>query len=275
MKKDAYLNDAHVRDFLAWAAPLVEGKRPLRHSLKPGEWHCETLFEAYRCYKWPFTCHLPEQPEPFYGHSYQDTVFVLDTLCGQLNESKETDEKRFREAAIAVFHWGGGGVRQNERRLSELDLCQLTKSADLLDPEQADLSRLREVSPMNSGFSKLYSLLIDGFPIYDSRVACALASLVRLFCEERGCKEVPEQLRFTIPPTQSNAPRNPSSGNLKFPTIRWDDKQRYAQANVRAAWLLGALSKNPPFSNCADSLRALQSAMFMVGYKVYTEPETP
>ena len=121
---------------------------------------------------------------------------------------------------------------------------------------------------MTSGFSKIYSLLIDGFPIYDSRVACALASLVRLFCEETGCAEVPAQLRFGLPSSQGRVRRDPSCGSIVFPRI-WSPR-RYAQSNVMAAWLLDALAANPPFAWLGDDrLRAIQSAMFMIGYTVY------
>ena len=125
---------------------------------------------------------------------------------------------------------------------------------------------------MTSGFSKIYSLLVDGFPIYDSRVGCALASLVRLFCEETGRTAVPAQLRFALPPSQGRVRRDPSSGPLVSPWI-WSPG-RYAHSNVMAAWLLDALAATPPFSELGgDRLRAIQSAMFMIGYTVYAEPK--
>lgn len=48
---------------------------------------------------------------------------------------------------------------------------------------------------MNSGFSKIYSLLVDDFIMYDSRVAAALCLLVRRFCEAKGLNEVPGSLK--------------------------------------------------------------------------------
>ncbi len=36
-----------------------------------------------------------------------------------------------------------------------------------------------------------------------------------------------------------------------------------------AAWLLGALAGNPPFSGESDPLLAVESALFMVGFRVY------
>ena len=147
----------------------------------------------------------------------------------------------------------------------------LTKTACLLDPATADLTRLSGARPMNSGFSKIYSLLIDGFPIYDSRVACALASLVRLFCEESGRSEVPEQLGLGLPPSYLGKARDPSCGSLVFRRT-WTPGS-YARSNVMAAWLLDALAATPPFSRERDPRHAIQSALFMIGFNVYQERE--
>ena len=271
MKRAEYLNDPSVRGFLDWATPLAAGTRPLAHhwhSPKWGSWSCETLFGAYRSYDWPFTLTLPGASTPCSGRSYEDTVAVLDELSRQLRESVETnDATRFLEAAVGVVQWGQ--VRQNEQWLragGEEALPLLTTTARRLDPGEADLLLLSDVRRMNSGFSKIYSLLLEGFPIYDSRVACALASLVRLFCEETGRTELPAQLAFGIPPSRAQESRNPSSEHLTFPRI-WSPR-RYARSNIMAAWLLDALSAHSPFAELGpERQRALQSAMFMIGYE--------
>ena len=277
MNRDAYLGDPHVRDFVDWSAALVSGKRPLRHrwdSQRWGSWSCETLFDAYCRYDWPFRCCVPGDSAPRRGRSYEDTVAVLDDLGHVLRRSADrNDADSFLEAAVAVLEWGR--VRRSERRLRALGaraVGELTETARRLDPAGADLDRLSDVSPINSGFSKIYSLLLDGFPIYDSRVACGLASLVRLFCEETGRPEIPAALAFGIPPSRARARRDPSCGALCFPRI-WTPR-RYAQSNVMAAWLLDVLSQQSPFVELeSERQRALQSAMFMVGYTVYRTPE--
>ena len=272
MKRATYLDDPHVRDFLEWAAPLATGERPLRHqwrSPKWGSWSCETLFDAHRAYKWPFTCYLAGDSAPRNGWSYEDTVAVLDALKRQLWDSVgRNDTRRFLEAAVAVAQWGK--VRGTERRLRGLGgdaLPELTATARLLDPAVADLRCVSDVRLMTSGFSKIYSLLVDGFPIYDSRVACGIASLVRFFCEETQRTEVPASLAFGIPPSQGRVKRNPSCTPLVFPRLWSSSHRRYAESNVMAAWLLDALSEAPPFSELGgERQRALQSAMFMIGY---------
>ena len=273
MDREAYLRDPRVLDFVDWAAPLVSGERPLRHrwsSKRLGSWSFETLADAYRQYDWPFGCRVPGEPGLREGRSYDDTLAVLDALRQRLRDSERlNDASGFLEAAVAVLEWGK--VRRGEPRLRALGdraMGELTAAARLLDPAGADLRRLSGVPHMNSGFSKIYSLLLDGFPIYDSRVACALASLVRLFCEQAELREVPASLAFGIPPTQARAPRDPSCGRLLFPRIR--TPRRYAESNVMAAWLLDELSQRSPFAEPGtDRRHALQSAMFMIGYTVY------
>ena len=268
IKRTAYLDDSNVRCFLAWADPLASGERLIRHrwdSPKWGQWECETLFGAYRTYCWRVTTVLPGDSTPRRGCSYQDTVDVLDDLKQQLRQGKENNPVRFVEAARAVARWGQ--VRSSA--LSEESLTMLAETAALLDPAEADLNRLSGVRLMNASLSEIYSLLLDDFPIYDSRVACALASLVCLWSEESGRTEVPKLLRLRLPPSRGTKSRNPSRGPHVFPRI--GNPRRYAESNVMAAWLLDALAEKPRFSELGrDGLRAIQSAMFMIGYTVYS-----
>ena len=151
------------------------------------------------------------------------------------------------------------------RALGDDALPKLTVAARLLDPAVADLGCLSDVQPMTSGFSKIYSLLIDDFPIYDNRVACGIASLVRLFCEETGGTDVPTPLAFGLPRGRARVNRDPSCQPFVFRQI--GTPRRYAESNVMASWLLDALSATPCFSELGvERQRAVQFAMFMIDY---------
>ena len=54
-------------------------------------------------------------------------------------------------------------------------------NANLLDPRYGDADNLKGFKFMGSGYSKVYSHMIKDFPMYDSRVACALTSLIPHF----------------------------------------------------------------------------------------------
>ena len=175
MKRDAYLEDPDVSDFVAWASNLVTGEWGLHHSWtgKQGNipnfgFRCDSLYEAYTHYDW-------------YGN-FEGAVNLMDDFRSKLQDAiGDGDSTRFLDTAISIMKWGG---IHNERRLPGLGsraLDVLTEAGSKLDPGLADTDELAGFGPMGSGYSKIYSLLLDDFPIYDSRVACAMTSLIRLF----------------------------------------------------------------------------------------------
>ncbi len=274
MQRRDYEADADVQSFVQWATRLVTGERALRQSWtspKWGSWWCDSLLDAYCGFDWPFSVTLPGESKRTRGRSFEENVRVLDRLSGLLRSgAKQRDTATFRAAAIAVVDWGG--VPRNRQRLLELGdsiLPTILAAARQLDPAHANLTQLDDVRYMNSGFSKIYSLLLDGFPIYDSRVACALASLLKLYCLKKGRQCVPPALVFGIPPNHGQTRRNPSEGTLRFPPVRPGDPGGYAASNLKAAWLIGLLSEKGRFGEMgrARGLLALQSALFMIGYE--------
>ena len=276
MKRETWLADQEVRSFLDWARLFVTGERALKHewaSLSPrwGAFGCQSLFEAYSKFDWPFSVRMPGELERRKGSSPDRNFAVLDSLSSLLRQAADQGSAtEFLKVAIAVVDWGG--VRRNRARLKKLGadaLAVVLADAARLNPASADLSQLGEVSHLNSGFSKIHALLNDEFPIYDSRVACALASMVRRYCEENCRDAVPPQLAFSIPPSRGRFKRNPSAGALHFPNTRWGDAKQYANSNVIAAWLLADLAQCGQFGTLPSDRRllALQSAMFMLGYR--------
>lgn len=277
MQRLDYYADAHVQGFARWMTPILTGERRFQHrwsSPKWGEWSCTSLFDAYQRFRWPFTTTQPGERQPKRKQTFEENVEELAWLGDVLKDSAQNqDADAFFGAALAVVDWGG--VRRNRPRLEMLraapdGLQTILAARDQLDPMKADLTRLDAVRDMNSGFSKIYSLLLDGFPIYDSRVAAALASLVRFYSEEQGLAEVPAALQLGLPLPRRSSSRDPSAGTLRFPHLRPSQRTRYAISNVKAAWLLGLLADLGCFGQEPRERRllALQSALFMIGYAV-------
>lgn len=275
MNRADYLSEQHVAGFLHWLTPRLAGAGALPHhwwSPRFGDWSCESLFDAYERYSWPFSVTLPGETGPTRGRTFAENLEVLSHLADTLGSSaRDDDADLFLAASIAVVDWGG--VRGNRRRLQQLGadaLRTIKSSAEQLDPATADTSQLDQVIDMNAGFSKIYSLLLDGFPIYDSRVAAALSYLVRLYCEDTGLQTVPSALAFSLPAWRGDVRRDPSAGGLMFRRLWPGHPERYADSNLRAAWLLGEASRLGPFGHIPGSgaLRALESALFMIGYSL-------
>ena len=175
---------------------------------------------------------------------------------------------RFISKAREIAEWGD--IR-NLKRLNEwgqLDPQDLQSHiADVrrkLNPVTADTAELTNFRYMGSAFSKIYSALIPGLPIYDSRVACALACLVRLYCRDSGRSQVPPLFNLGIPPGRGNA-----GGRCSSPQIYASQESKYAKANLQFAWLMQGLTADPgEFAQVPAGQRvdALQSALFMLGY---------
>ena len=96
----------------------------------------------------------------------------------------------------------------------------LFSNARLLDPACADALKAGGLTFMGAGYSKIYSLMLDDFPIYDSRVACSLTSLIRLYCRDQGLPGIPDLLMLCVLPNASTSDRDPSDETYRFPIVR-------------------------------------------------------
>lgn len=271
LTRDDYLRASWVKCFVAWLRRRVRGEvcfehryrmpRPLR------DWRCCSLWGAYEGYRWRRA-------------DFETTQGTLDCLRKEIRAAKEAaDNCRFVTAALEVLKWGGVS-RSNRERLCELGdgaLGTFSDAAKLLDPSQADTARLDEVRYMNSGWTKVYSLMLDAFPMYDGRVGAAMGYLVRLWwratrpdCADEEICQVPELLRFRWLAGRGGRNRDPSAGWLRFPALSHADPRTWAECNVRAAWVLGEVRGEGRFGELPEThrLRALEAALFMIGYEL-------
>ena len=261
MKREAYLADASVAAFVEWGGHLVRGEWGLEHSYterKSGaQFQCNTLYEAFRNYRWQ-------------GDDFAATAQKFDRFARVFDDigviSTHADQDRFIANAIAIAKWGNINLPLDAwKGMRPSALAKLIRNIKRrLDPAGTDTDGLRGFKYMRSGYSKIYSALIPGFPIYDSRVACALACLVRLYCRDSGRSQVPPLLNLGIPPGRGNA-----GGRCSSPQIRGSQESKYARANLQFAWLMQGLAAVPgEFARvpAAQRVDALQSALFMLGY---------
>ena len=255
MNRRTYLADRAIRAFIDWATAFVTGERKLVHSWEskpPNPWSfsCQSLWEAYEGYRWG-------------GEGFEEMVAGLDAFRCVLRDTN--DEALFLETAKKVMEWGGVKKYDRLSRLGKNALRELRVRALLLLPRYADTDDLKGFQYMGAGYSKVYALMIDGFPMYDSRVACAMTSLIWLYGRENHLEQIPEQLRLGVPPNQGKVDRNP----FGFPDITWTQQRKYADSNLKTAWLLGDLADRGAFATLPVERRvwALQAALFMIGYR--------
>ena len=265
MKRDQYLADSEVSRFVDWARHLVRGELPLEHSYthkgNGREFEFATLYQAYEKYDWPNSAT---------GPSFDDTIEVFESYRQRFGAvgiiTTVAGQREFLAIAQEVVKWGGinlPALNDKWRQMEPKELQALiAEIKHKLDPISVDTANLSGFKYMGSGFSKIYAALIPGLPIYDSRVACALACLVRLYCQHRRLPSVPSLLDLGIP-----SGRVDEGDRCKEPALQYSAK--YARSNVQFAWLMQGLVAEPgDFSEVPENLRvdALQSALFMLGY---------
>lgn len=134
---------------------------------------------------------------------------------------------------------------------------------------------------MNAGMTKVYSLYCGESVIYDGRVGAALGLLVSryLASANRSDDPVPETLRFPWgADRKTGVERNPSTETHIFPKL--GSSGMHALWNLRANWILSDSLNNRDelwgVKNDAGGknelqkrmLRAVEAAVFMIGYKV-------
>ena len=269
MNRCEYLRDCSVKAFIDWLRPHVRGDCCFRHEftmLRPhGDWSCGSIWEAYQNYRWP----IPGRNTGSFDANQRE----LDRLAGKIRRARDDDDwSGFIEAACGVLRWGGvmNSNAHTLRDRGEEALSVFRTASSLLDPSSADTSRLDGVHYMNAGWTKVYALMLDGFPIYDGRVGAAMGYLVQRYCVSACICPVPPQLCFRWGAARGRHHRNPSTRSLRFPRLTAANPRAWAECNLWAAWILGEVCREGRFGSLVPhrQLRALEAALFMIGYQL-------
>ena len=268
MKRDEYLADEHVAEFTKWAGRLVTGDLGLTHRWTSGrgtDFDCTTLYGAFEQYRWPDNSNALD---------WRATAGRLQEFRAKFEDIGTIDtrakQEEFVDNAEAIVRWGGTPLPRglgDWRRLSPEELDDMVQDIRAkLDPVTADTDDLSVFPYMGAGFSKVYSVMIDGFPIYDSRVACALNCLVEIYRRRHRVGPRPEFLKLRMPPRQE--PKTRRYHRCDRPSMN-NDSETYARNNLKAAWLLQEMVREPGKFGQVEGFApvdALQHALFMVGY---------
>ena len=275
MRRHEYLARPQVSAFISWLAARLDTPDSFVHSFHMRKadslWKCDSLFSAFQRYEWKFSVLNPVSGRLLSGKSFAETADAL-TLIGQ--NIRDAIFRGDHDLALggcrAVLNWGGIRRGQYLDRLGgELIPALRERVRNLADPEM-DVDCLPSIA-MNSGWTKIYSLLVEDFAMYDSRVSAALCMLVGLFAHEGGLSSLPNELRFCQLPHRATVNRTPPYFRDQFPK-GWYGGRRHLCSNIKANWILAATVRSRPsrFSSLQSSGRdlwALQSALFMIGYQ--------
>ena len=268
MDRSTFLRDVDVQDFLQWVAHFTSGIWQLGQIESAGFSRNEvvSLYRAYNEYLWDYK-------------DFRATAMLLDGFRDRIRQAmregheSQAAREEFLAAANDVIKWGGTPVPRLTNELRYRALEELSNRSRQLDPKTATMEGLRGFKYMGAGFSKIYSMMLTDFPIYDSRVACALTSLIVLFCEDTNQASVPEALDIGVPTGRAKSERIPNRRVLRDPEDKGPRSQEsfHARSNVKAAWLLKHLAEEAPGEFVAVSedkrVRAIEAGFFMLGDK--------
>ena len=276
----------HVPEFIGWLATELDSKTLFKHEYVDrrtgAKWSCDSLYGAYQAYAWnhPGNARLSFNP----GVDAASNSNALEALRDDLLAAGSDDELML-QGALDVMAWGGVTAGNAEwLKANKVGLgrqVQEVKAALLKKDRNAPILRDKRLR-FNAGMTKIYSLICPDFVIYDSRVAAGLGWLVVRYCQAKGLAQVPEGLNFPWAGAKEGAntaaPKNrdPSVGTLRFKRLR--SGSHHARWNLNANWVLSqvachVLNAKNPFrvgATPAQTLRAIEQALFMIGYDLGT-----
>jgi len=262
--------------FVSWVKEWLDTPGSFKHQYvtrkTKARWECDSLYDAFLKYEWRFSCKHPTG-EHQSGSKFTETNALIQDLRKLLRAAVLSgDEGLCISACLTILEWGGVLAGNQSHIMGNVSLCNYLRTAqEELKEDTYTLGGKLPLIRMTSGFSKIYSLLLDDFIIYDSRVAAALCLLVRNYCEDARIPLIPRPLQFRIGPSRTEANRNPSRGSHVFKMLSLGNSNHYIDSNMRANWLVKGIldGSNSQFNNHGnDAMVALQAALFMIGYDV-------
>ena len=279
VNKEDFLKDDKVKEFIKFIAAKWESgldfEVGIKHKGKKAIYKYTTnLKEVFETYSWQYSINT-ELEIPYgiekTGFTLMDSEKVLDFSKSKLlvNGKINPNLIDLKDATEITLKWGGVFTKGNKNKVTDI-------SYDLKKDYEEVLKKWKEINDNNSvfspkdnleftsnaGFTKIYSLLLSDFVIYDSRVSVALAYLIEICFGEA----IPEILRIYIPDSQV-ADKTKRQVNTAFKsTYQKDSKHFYS--NVISSILLKQTLKLINENDTSVKLRDLEAALFMIGYDI-------
>lgn len=295
MQKTDFLDLPNVRLFLDFLESTIdEHNFSFSHSyekLSKGKstrtkpWSCNSIYDAFVRYEWAFSYTHLFLNKKVKGSSFEDSKKALAEMESELLSAiSANDNEACYKWCCMILDWGGvlgSESRGNKKKLIQMKafLAEYLKATiGLFDSPQLETSRTYSVIVdgrihevvMNAGFTKIYSLICENFLIYDGRVGAALGLLVRQFLEKSEYAFLPDELSFRFGKARTaSVNRDPSNNNYRFYALS-SDYHIHTTQNIRANWIVQALFERKVryFDELAHGVRAFESALFMIGYRV-------
>jgi len=217
----------------------------------------DSLKNALHYYYWPYKIKtkLPVGYD-YCGTSYQSSAKILVLAAKKLNSSKD-----YFDGIAIVLEWGGV-TNKNLKTIKNWKYLEFANEVKIAQQNwqefisnKLDLGVGKIDFHINSGFSKIYSLMLDDFIIYDSRTAAALNAIIF-----EVLRKAPKNWELRVP-----SPRVKIDKRIlpNFDTV--NTPKQYWTCNQIASVLVKEVCKRINFKGGDVSIRDVEAALFMLG----------
>ena len=291
MNKQQYLANADVAAFVDWFIDFfpqltirlkVKSSQFVPNGINKIMYGGHTLINDYL---WKTSWSDATSRQVIQSGDWLSTKSSISKLKSSLvNAKNDTD---LLQACYGVLEWGGErnpnyGARPflTKKAKQQQLVTYLQECKKRLNLQQANLNHLNSIENMNAMLTKIHAFYNDdGLPIYDSRVAGAIAMLVELFRSSNNSNRwsnfSPSVLEFPVADQARRIPINYKSDAVPVPILTANNQNLWVSAKVKLGWLMQGIlakleSKGQDWfvneSTLADKCRALEACFFMLGY---------
>jgi hypothetical protein len=211
----------------------------------------------------------------------------------EANLTQATTDAAALDACRDIIIWGGGNIGPDGAWGHLTEIARKGSLRQYLDRAKQELAlhkvpksvahpggSFASITEMNAMLTKVHSLYSgDGLPIYDSRLAGAIATIIETWRQVAGKANEPLPSKLSFKSTPERRLRDDSGGmapprrtaDARYPGCKAPGAmpaaaaQRaitWSSAKVRLGWLLWEMLVNPS----PAGMRALEACLFMAGY---------
>lgn len=289
LDKNNFLSLPEVSDFSEW---LSEASDKLRVELKVKksrfvenaiETNCVGFQGILDNYHWKSSWNDPFSDRFYQSKNWTQTRDSLEALSRLLVQSIETgdDVKTFR-VCEQILIWGGnrdvrrGATPQLEYLKSKKGLLQyLERAKNIFDGDTISTDNIAQnVKFSGSMWTKIYALnSVSGAPIYDTRVAAAISTLLALFRHKTNSWTTKGSLlNFSVSTRVGKRSRFilPNNSLVNFSFLQ-NNSAEWTENTLKLSWIIeSVISKRPLLFEDEKNMRtkkhAFEACLFMLGY---------
>lgn len=256
MKKQDFLADQQVRHFIQYVVGKCEANFPFQLAIGRGKAikyiTINSIKEAYLNYEWSYSL---KQPIPLGIPANGKTLADSEPIFQWADKALLGDKKAKLQAIETILKWGGVFSKDSDVGGILNSLEAVKGHWQMVQENKAEFNSMSH--SFNAGISKVHSVYLNDFAIYDSRVSVALAYLIQ---DCFKAVEIPQILKIHLPPPRVKDMTRKAVH--PFFTKSNTSKQYYC-SNVKASLLFKEIINK--LNTNEWTMRKLEAALFMIG----------